>query len=62
MSRQGRIVRALSGFYTVACEGELIECRGRGALRNQGVTPLVGDEVVVTQGEGLAAVEEILPR
>ena len=63
MSRQGRIVRALSGFYTVACEGELIECRGRGALRNQGVTPLVGDRVECSAlGGGEGVIEVILPR
>ena len=61
-TRQGRIVRALSGFYTVDCAGERIECRARGVMRNQGITPLVGDEVTLSVGEGLAAVEEILPR
>lgn len=60
--RRGRIVRALSGFYTVDCDGERIECRARGVLRERGQTPLVGDEVTVIQAEGLSAVEEILPR
>ncbi|GAE91680.1 ribosome small subunit-stimulated GTPase EngC [Gracilibacillus boraciitolerans JCM 21714] len=27
---KGRIVKALSGFYYVEFEGELIQCRGRG--------------------------------
>lgn len=61
-TRRGRIVRALSGFYTVDCDGERIECRARGVMRTQGVTPLVGDEVVVTEAEGLSVVEEVLPR
>ncbi len=58
----GQIVKALSGFYDVNVGGEIVTCRARGVMRNQKITPLVGDWVTVTVGEGLAAVEEILPR
>lgn len=43
---EGKIVKALSGFYYVLHEGELIQCRGRGVFRKNKITPLVGDEVV----------------
>ncbi len=43
---QGKIVKALSGFYYVLENDKLIQCRGRGVFRKNKVTPLVGDEVV----------------
>ncbi|MFT4413518.1 ribosome small subunit-dependent GTPase A [Fredinandcohnia humi] len=44
---EGKIIKALSGFYYVRNEtGELIQCRGRGVFRKNKVTPLVGDNVV----------------
>jgi ribosome biogenesis GTPase / thiamine phosphate phosphatase len=43
---EGKIVKALSGFYYVIHENELIQCRGRGVFRKNKVSPLVGDEVV----------------
>ncbi len=60
----GRIVKALSGFYYVDTgEGEPIPCRGRGKLRHQRVTPLVGDRVEVTAAEdGKGMVDAVLPR
>jgi ribosome biogenesis GTPase len=42
---QGKIVKALSGFYYVQDEERLIQCRGRGVFRKNKITPLVGDEV-----------------
>lgn len=63
MSR-GRIRKALSGFYYVDMgDGRLLECRGRGKLRQAGETPLVGDWVEVRETEpGRGMVWEILPR
>jgi ribosome biogenesis GTPase / thiamine phosphate phosphatase len=43
---EGKIVKALSGFYYVFSNGELTQCRGRGVFRKNKITPLVGDEVV----------------
>ncbi|WP_077211479.1 ribosome small subunit-dependent GTPase A [Bacillus dakarensis] len=44
---EGKIIKALSGFYYVlTAENEVIQCRGRGVFRKNKVTPLVGDEVV----------------
>lgn len=56
-------MKALSGFYYVDLDGETVTCRGRGKLRHQKVTPLVGDRVEVTLNEdGTGAVEAVLPR
>ncbi|APH05299.1 ribosome small subunit-dependent GTPase A [Bacillus weihaiensis] len=42
---QGKIVKALSGFYYVQDANQFIQCRGRGVFRKNKITPLVGDEV-----------------
>src|SRR5699024_6438557 len=42
---EGRIVKALSGFYYVQSKGNIYACKGRGVFRNQKITPLVGDFV-----------------
>lgn len=47
---EGKIIKALSGFYYVLDEseksGRVIQCRARGVFRKNKVTPLVGDYVV----------------
>lgn len=43
---EGKIVKALSGFYYVLYHKQLFQCRGRGVFRKQKISPLVGDEVV----------------
>ena len=64
MTETGRIIKSLSGFYYVDVGmGDLTTCRGRGKLRHQQQSPLVGDWVRFTPiGEGEGTVEEILPR
>ncbi|WP_047984927.1 ribosome small subunit-dependent GTPase A [Ornithinibacillus californiensis] len=42
---EGKIVKALSGFYYVQTTDDLYQCRGRGVFRNKNITPLVGDTV-----------------
>ncbi|GAA0445576.1 ribosome small subunit-dependent GTPase A [Lentibacillus halophilus] len=52
---EGRIIKAVSGFYDVKHEDEIYRCRGRGLFRKKNITPLVGDFVEFdksTQGEG----------
>ena len=45
----GTIQKALSGFYYVDTGADSpIACRGRGKLRHQKITPLVGDQVEIT--------------
>ncbi|MFC3419736.1 ribosome small subunit-dependent GTPase A [Salinicoccus hispanicus] len=42
---EGRIIKALSGFYYVESEGSLYETRARGLFRKTKESPLVGDIV-----------------
>jgi ribosome biogenesis GTPase len=44
--REGKIVKALSGFYYVFSDNKVIQCRSRGVFRKNKVNPLVGDEVI----------------
>lgn len=61
---EGRIVKALSGFYYVDVgEGQPVACRARGKFRHQKVSPLVGDLVEITPTpEGGGMVDAIAPR
>lgn len=43
--KEGKIIKALSGFYYVLSDGKVYQCRGRGVFRLDKVTPLVGDYV-----------------
>lgn len=48
----GQIRKAISGFYYVEDDGEIIQCKARGVFRKRGVNPLVGDFVTyVIEGE-----------
>lgn len=59
----GKIIKALSGFYYVSCEDGVYECRARGNFRKSGIAPLVGDNAVITASDAShGVVEEILPR
>lgn len=60
---EGIIMKALSGFYYVDDGQTVTACRGRGKLRHQKVTPLVGDRVEFTPlGDGSGSLDRILPR
>ena len=60
---EGRIQKALSGFYYVDIGKEVLTCRARGKFRKDGISPLVGDRVEVRElGNGEGFVETILPR
>lgn len=55
-------MKALSGFYYVRLPQGLVECKLRGKLRREKITPMVGDWVECSiQGEK-GMVEAILPR
>ena len=59
----GIILKALSSFYYVECEGEVYECKARGNFRKSGISPLVCDRVefeITEEGKGI--VNSILPR
>lgn len=60
---EGRIQKALSGFYYVDTGSEVLTCRARGKFRKEGISPLVGDRVEVRElGNGEGFLEKILPR
>lgn len=51
---EGKIIKALSGFYYVKNreDGEIYQCRGRGVFRKRKITPLVGDDVEFQKENG----------
>lgn len=60
---EGRIVKALSGYYYVKSNGELWQCRARGLFKKKQFSPLVGDWVrfdKTDHGEGY--IQEVEPR
>lgn len=42
---EGRIIKALSGYYYVLDGAEVWQCRARGIFKKKGISPLVGDWV-----------------
>ncbi|WP_342469915.1 ribosome small subunit-dependent GTPase A [Ureibacillus sp. FSL K6-3587] len=60
----GQIRKALSGYYYVYDEGQLLQCRGRGVFRKRGEQPLVGDFVeYAKEKEGSdGVITKIFPR
>ncbi|VEF48447.1 ribosome-associated GTPase [Bacillus freudenreichii] len=59
----GKIIKALSGFYYVLSGDQVVQCRGRGVFRKRNVTPLVGDYVVFqSENENEGYIMEIKPR
>lgn len=63
MMEEGRIIKALSGFYYVeTAVSHVVECKARGIFRKDGETPTVGDRVIISENDGRGRVEEILPR
>ena len=60
---EGRIRKALSGFWYVDTSQGVLECRARGILRFHGMTPLVGDMAMVEPLEnGRGSLTDLLPR
>jgi len=45
----GKIIKQISNDYTVKVNNELYVCKARGKFRNIGITPLVGDNVVIDE-------------
>ncbi len=62
---QGKIVRGIAGFYYVHNGSRIYECKAKGAFRNDGIKPLVGDDVQIEVLDDAAAegnIIKILPR
>jgi len=64
MTRRGRLVKGVGGFYYVLLDsGETVTCKARGKFRSERIVPTVGDLVEISvQESGYASIEEILPR
>ncbi len=61
-TKNGIIVKALSGFYYVDDGEQIYESRARGIMRKNGVTPLVGDNAVLQLESGSAVLDKIVDR
>lgn len=61
---EGIIIKAIGGFYYVKTSQGIIESRGRGVLRLEGITPLVGDyvRIRISSEDNSGYLEEILDR
>jgi ribosome biogenesis GTPase len=46
---KGQIIKIVSNLYTVNCSGTIYECHSRGKFRNENITPVVGDYVVIDE-------------
>lgn len=57
---QGIIIKQISNDYTVLINGQEIVCKARGKFRKLGITPLVGDDVLIDIDNHY--ILEILPR
>lgn len=59
----GILIKAISGFYYVNCDGNVYECKARGNFRKAGVSPVVGDSVEFTCIDNThGVIESINPR
>lgn len=61
----GQIIKGISGFYYVDTENGVYECKARGIMRKEKITPLVGDRVkisILDEMDKKGVVEEIEER
>lgn len=54
------ITKGIGGFYYVRTEQGIVECKARGIFRKRGITPVAGDNVVLSPDGTM--IDEILPR
>ncbi|AYF54760.1 ribosome small subunit-dependent GTPase A [Clostridium botulinum C] len=60
---KGIIVKGIGGFYYVKTDEGIYECKARGKFRKKGLTPMVGDRVIITtNNDSYGAIEEICER
>ncbi len=57
---EGQIIRQISNLYTVKVGDVLYGCRARGKFRNEKISPMVGDNVIINPDDNV--IESILPR
>lgn len=58
----GIIIKAISGFFYVDCENQIIECKARGSFRKENITPVTGDYVEFEFDGEKGIINKILPR
>lgn len=56
----GKIIKGIGGFYYVEANDHIYECKARGNFRKQGITPLVGDNVEISEDD--CTIDRILER
>jgi len=60
---QGTIIKGIAGFYYVKAGDTVYQCKARGIFKKDGLTPYVGDEVIIENiNEREALIKKILPR
>lgn len=62
---RGLITKGIGGFYYVKTDDGLIEAKGRGAFKNEGIKLAVGDEVelsMIDEETSKGVIESIYPR
>jgi ribosome biogenesis GTPase len=59
----GRLIKGIGGFYYVETADTVYECKARGIFRKKNITPLVGDNVLITVNENAEnTIDEIKER
>ncbi|MEN8905587.1 MAG: ribosome small subunit-dependent GTPase A [Clostridiales bacterium] len=61
----GIIVKGIGGFYYIETDSGLYECRARGIFRNNEITPLPGDNVIISiedEEKKIGNIEKIIDR
>lgn len=59
---EGIIIRSVAGFCYVEAGNRVYECKPRGSFRQQNITPVAGDRVLISMQNGKGTVEEICRR
>lgn len=58
----GTIIKGIGGFYYVKASGNVYECKARGILRKQRITPMIGDKADIEISGEKGSIVSILPR
>lgn len=59
----GIIIKGIGGFYYIEADGDIYECKARGAFRKKKISPLAGDNVTITIREnGENTIDDIKER
>lgn len=61
----GIILKGIGGFYYIDTQNGIYECKARGVFRKKGISPVVGDRVVISivdEGKKKGSLDEIKER